>query len=362
MTDPDAARELAPGPHDAITDVPGVAVGHTTLVEDRVDDRGRAVAVRSGVTVVVPRDGVWSRPVFAGAHRLNGNGELTGLAWLEETGLLMTPIGLTNTGSVGVVRDALAAAHLRARPDRRDLWSLPVVAETWDGLLNDLRGEHVRREHAEAALAAASTGPVAQGSVGGGTGMVCHGFKGGIGSASVVLGEAAGGYAVGVLVQANHGRRERLVVDGVPVGRLIGPDVVALPSRGPAGAGSIIVVVATDAPLLPDGCRRLAQRAALGVARTGGVGEHFSGDLMVAFSTGNDALSEESATAPGPREVQVRTVRGPHLDPLFDAVVDATERAIRSALLHARDMRGHDGSVVRALPADLLRRALDGAR
>ncbi len=254
--------DLESGSLNAITDVEGVRVGHTTLIEG--DD------VRTGVTVVVPGE----LPVFAAPFRLNGNGEVTGLQWMRESGLLTTPIALTNTHSVGAVHEALVAAALAGD---RSTWSLPVVAETWDGVLNDVNGFHVRPEHARAALDAAADGPVAEGNVGGGTGMICHGFKGGIGTASRV----AGAYTVGVLVQANHGTRARLTIDGVPVGRMIDADRVPLPPR-PAlgeGVGSIVVVVATDAPLLPHQCERLAVRAMLGVARVGGAGETSSGDF-----------------------------------------------------------------------------------
>jgi D-aminopeptidase len=271
---------LEPGEHDAITDVPGVRVGHTTVIEG--DD------VRTGVTVVVPHAGnVWADPVYAAYHRLNGNGEMTGLPWIEEVGLLHSPVGITNTHSVGVVRDALVEIEVAEIGDDVEAWALPVVAETWDGTLNDVDGFHVTAEHAKAAYAAAAAGPVAEGSVGGGTGMVCHDFKGGIGTAS----RTAGAYTVGVLVQANHGRRERFLVNGVPVGLEVGEDVVpGTDSPMPPGSGSIIGIVATDAPLLPLQCRRLAQRASFGVARTGGVGENSSGDLFLAFATGNHGM------------------------------------------------------------------------
>src|SRR5712691_6660566 len=229
--------ELEPGTHDAITDVGGVRVGHTTVVE--------GTDVRTGVTVVVPPE----LPLFAGCHRLNGNGELTGLEWVRESGFLTTPIAITNTFSVGVVRDALAA---ESADD--DAWALPVVGETYDGFLNDARGQHVTAEHARRALAAASDGPVAEGNVGGGTGMICHGFKGGIGTASRVVDDVT----VGVLVQANHGRRHRFRVNGVPVGERIGDRI---PTLNYDDAGSIIGIVGTDAPLLPHQCDRLAQRA-----------------------------------------------------------------------------------------------------
>jgi D-aminopeptidase len=304
-----------------ITDVAGVRVGHTTLWEG--DD------VRTGVTVVVPP----RLPCFAASHTLNGNGEVTGLEWIRESGFLTSPIGLTNTHSVGVVRDAIVAWEVREGPDE---WHLPVVGETWDGFLNDINGMHVRAEHVFAALEAATDGPVAQGSVGSGTGMICHGFKGGIGSAS----SRAGDWTVGVLVQANHGRRARLTIDGVPVGTEIGPDVIPVPAYREA-AGSIIVIVATDAPLLPHQCRRLAQRAALGVARTGGAGENSSGDFMLAFSTG----SSESPVAYLGNEA---------LDPLFHATIEATEHAIVNALLAAETTTGKSGRVVHRLDPDVL--------
>ena len=323
--------DLEPGPVDAITDVPGVRVGHTTLIEGD--------AVRTGVTVVLPTaDG---SPCFAGAHRLNGNGELTGLEWVRESGFLTTPIGLTNTFSVGVVRDAIVAVQHAANRGR---WHLPVVGETYDGFLNDIEGMHVRPEHVFAAVDAASGGAVQEGAVGGGTGMICHQFKGGIGTASRVTGD---GHTVGVLVQANHGGRARLAVNGVPIGRLVGADRIPLPERHEAGAGSIIVLVATDAPILPHQCTRLAQRAALGIARTGGAGENSSGDLVIAFSTGN---------AIGDEPIRVEMLPNERIDPLFFATIEATEEAIVNALLSAETMDGRGGRV-HALPADVLREA-----
>jgi D-aminopeptidase len=313
--------ELEPGPLDAITDVAGIRVGHTTLIEG--DD------VRTGVTVVLP-----PHDVFAAPHRLNGCGEMTGLEWVRESGVLTTPVAITNTHSVGVVRDAIVewAQRLPGAPD----WSLPVVAETYDGFLNDMDGFHVRREHVFAAFEAASMGPVPEGSVGGGTGMICHGFKGGIGTAS----RQAGEWTVGVLVQANHGGRSRLSVDGVPVGRELGVDRIPGPTRPD---GSIIVVAATDAPLLPHQCERLAQRAALGVARTGGAGENSSGDLMLALSTGNELPAE-----------RVQLVPNEQLDPLFYAVIEATEEAIVNAMLAAETMTGYRGNTVHGLDGESL--------
>jgi D-aminopeptidase len=338
-----AVGTLPPGPENAITDVPGVRVGHATIVEGD--------AVRTGVTVVHPHEGnAWEDPVFAGPHRLNGNGELTGLEWIRESGLLTSPIGLTNTHSVGVVRDALIAAEAGERAE--DFWSLPVVGETWDGVLNDISGMHVRAEHVRAALASAAAGPVAEGSVGGGSGMICHGFKGGIGTASRIV-EAVGSHVVGVLVQANYGRRERLRVDGVPVGTAIPSSEVPLPGRaGGAPGGSIIVLVATSAPLLPDQCRRLAQRAGLGIARMGGVGENSSGDLFLCFSTGNRGLPAGDFAAETPPTVALEMVPAQRLTPLFDAVVEATEEAILNALCAAETMTGRGGVTAHALPVE----------
>lgn len=321
--------ELEPGPLDAITDVPGTRVGHTTLIEGE--------AIRTGVTVVFPTpDG---SPCFAGAHRLNGNGELTGLEWVRESGLLTTPVGITNTFSVGVVRDTIVAwQHERGL----GTWHLPVVGETYDGRLNDIEGMHVTREHVLAALRSASKGPVTEGCVGGGTGMICHGFKGGIGTSSRRT-EAG---TVGVLVQANHGRRSRLTVNGIPVGKLADTPLPGVEDA--ARDGSIIVLVATDAPLLPDQCDRLAQRAALGIGRLGGAGENSSGDLILAWSTGN-RIDADAARH------DVRMLAGDRMNDLFYAVIDATEEAIVNAMLAATTMTGRGGFTVHALPPELLR-------
>lgn len=334
------------GPNNAITDVFGVRVGHVTLDEPP--------AVHTGVTVVVPHPGIWTEPVFAGAHRLNGSGELTGLEWVRESGELTTAIGLTNTHSVGVVRDALVAAQVRERGEGL-YWSLPVVGETYDGLLNDINGYHVRAEHVGEALACADGGPVTEGNVGGGTGMICHGFKGGIGTSSRVTDTAVGQYTVGVLVQANHGRRERLRVNGVPVGELIGADEVPtpdIPARYEAGSGSIIAIVATDAPLLPHQCTRLAQRAALGVARLGGAGEQYSGDLMLAFATGNRGIPpyawDEDPDAQQP-EVPLKMVAPQLMTRLFDLTIEATEEAILNAMVAATTLTGRNGTTVHAI-------------
>ncbi|ETK35700.1 DmpA family aminopeptidase [Microbispora sp. ATCC PTA-5024] len=330
-----------PGPHNAITDVPGVRVGHTTLVAGtgpRVVGQG---PVRTGVTVILPHEGsAFDEPLYAGVHWLNGNGEMTGMPFLQEFGLLASPVGLTNTGSVGVVRDAFVEIEVGSLARGRQAWSLPVVAETWDGLLNDIDGQHVTAAHVKEAYESASGGPVAEGAVGGGTGMICHGFKGGIGTASRVV----DGYTVGVLVQANHGRRDRLTVNGVNVGR-------SLPASGLVNeeAGSIIGIVATDAPLLPHQCRRLAQRASLGVARTGGAGENSSGDGFLCFSTGNRNLPASALDARGPRTFQVTVLADDHIDPLFYAVIEATEEAIVNALVAAETMTGADDLTVPGL-------------
>jgi len=355
-----------PGPHNAITDVAGVRVGHTTLIAGDGPLVVGSGPVRTGVTVVVPGDDVGRAQYFAGCHRLNGNGELTGLEWIRESGLLTSPIALTNTHSVGVVRDALVAAEVRSRPRGEAYWSLPVVGETWDGMLNDVNGFHVRAEHLFAALDGARPGSVAEGGVGGGTGMICHEFKGGIGTASRVVADAAGGWTVGVLVQANYGERGRLTVDGVPVGREIPTSEVPAPEAPPgevtlpAGSGSIIAVVATDAPLLPHQCRRLAQRAGLGVARVGGVGAHSSGDLFVAFATGNagDVYPGGPESVEGPRTRSVTMLADPWTSHLSEAVVDATEEAILNALVAGATMTGRDGITAHALPHDRVREVL----
>jgi D-aminopeptidase len=348
------------GSLNAVTDVAGVRVGHTTLVEGD--------AVRTGVTVIFPHDGdPGSDPVFAGCHRLNGNGELTGLEWVRESGLLTTPIGLTNTHSVGIVRDALIAWAIQRGLMGEDEWSLPVVGETWDGTLSDINGLHVKADHVFAAIESASGGPVAEGNVGSGTGMICHGFKGGIGTSSRVLTTDEGGYAVGVLVQANHGTRERLQIDGVPVGRAIPPERVPiagvwagdtqaspgdLPRLGPSGPlrggqGSIIVVVATDAPLLPHQLDRLAQRAGLGIGRLGGAGENGSGDIFIAFSTANRGLGGNGAKS-------ITMLGNDSLDPLFYATIEATEEAIVNSMLQAETMTGKGGATAHRLDPELL--------
>jgi D-aminopeptidase len=361
---------LARGPLNAITDVAGVRVGHTTLI---AGDGPRVVGqgpIRTGVTVLVPHDGDPFRDaVYAGCHRLNGNGELTGLEWVRESGLLTSPVALTNTHSVGVVRDALIAIAVSRGAVDGSGWSLPVVGETWDGRLNDIDGQHVRPEHVAAALDAAADGPVPEGNVGGGTGMVCFGFKGGIGTASRVLAPEGGGYTVGVLVQANFGRRPHLTIAGVPVGQEIpeseipsvwsdAGDVPHRPTPTPIGAGSIIAIVATDAPLLPHQCERLAQRGCLGVARTGGSGAHDSGDLFLCFATGNRGLRGTDDPALTERTRSITALSDAWISPLYWGVIEATEEAIVNALVAAETMNGAEGRTAHALPHDRLREVL----
>ena len=332
-----------PGPHNAITDVPGVEVGHVTLIE--------GASVRTGVTAVLPRGrgDEGRQPCFAGYYSLNGNGEMTGIAWLEEAGVLEGPVLITNTNAVGVIRDAVIQyAHQRwgARGGWSDaIWSLPVVAETWDGTLNDIYGGHVKAEHARQAIEAARPGPVTEGAVGGGTGMICYEFKGGIGTSSRVLSEKDGGYTVGVLVQANFGLRHQLRVAGLPVGQELRDHLVFSKETG-----SIIIVVATNAPLLPHQMKRLARRAALGLARTGSVAGNGSGDLFIAFST--------APTGEGKGPVTVSMLPNDMAGPLFEATVGATEEAIVNALVAARTMTGKEGRTVHALPHDRLREIL----
>lgn len=345
------------GPLNGITDVRGVRVGHSTV---------RSCAdpiVNTGVTTVIPHADIWREPVFAGAHRLNGSGDMTGLEWVRESGELTTPIALTNTHSVGVVRDALVRRQVAERGEGL-YWSLPVVAETYDGLLNDINGHHVNSAHVDEALADAHEGVVAEGCVGGGTGMVCHGFKGGIGTSSRVMRTHSGQYTVGVLVQANYGRRERLRIGGTPVGERIGKGVIPLPDHSPrygCGSGSIVVIVATDAPLLPHQCTRLAQRAALGVGRMGGTGEQYSGDIMLAFSTSNRGIPPygwDEDPHPGHEEIPVRMIAPQFMTQLFDLAVDATEEAIINCLVAAHTTTGPGGVTAHAVDHQLLQRAL----
>ena len=376
------ARELGiatliggvPGALDAITDVAGVEVGHTTLISGSGTLIVGKGPVRTGVTVVHPRGRSSADPVFGAWFTLNGNGEMTGTTWLQESGILEGPIAITNTHSVGIVRDAILRWQV-SRPGLQP-WGLPMVAETFDGRLNDLNGFHVTSEHAIAALDGARAGVVTEGSVGGGTGMVCHGFKGGIGTASRRLTDAQGGYTVGVLVQCNYGARRELRVAGVPVGEEIqdltpctatrdanvlpqmprcGAPLPARPSSSEDasdGAGSIIIIVATDAPLMPHQLKRLATRASLGVGRMGGRGENGSGDIFVAFSTANPRTMGDTGVA------RLAMLPNARINPLFAATIQATEESILNAMLAAETMTGANDVRVFALPRERMLEAL----
>jgi len=334
-----ATGALPAGQCNAITDVPGVRVGYATLIRDAPS------VVRTGITAIWPRSDIWTDAVFAGTHSFNGNGEMTGWAWIAEQGLLASPLCITNTHAVGVVRDAVCAYAVREKVPVP--WLLPVVAETYDGWLSDAASFPLTQQHAFAALDGAATGPVAEGNVGGGTGMICHEFKGGTGTASRIVETAGERFTVGALVQANYGARELLRVDGVPVGRAIGPDSVPSHRQVPGEAGSIIVVLATDAPLLPIQCQRLARRATTGLAWVGGIGANGSGDIFLAFATGNHVRHGEAVAA-------VRMIAPEHITPLFQAAAEATEEAILNALTGAETMTGVAGHTAHALPLDRL--------
>jgi len=346
-----------PGPLDAITDVAGVEVGSTTLISGSGPLKVGVGPIRTGVTVVLPRGKAGKEPVYAGWFSLNGNGEMTGTTWVEESGFLEGPLAITNTHSVGAVRDSIIAWGLKNGAFQQP-WSLPVVAETYDGYLNDINGFHVQPEHVYSALDGAHGGPVREGNVGGGTGMVCYGFKGGTGTASRKLADDVGGYTVGVLVQCNCGRRPQLTVAGVPVGRELPEGAPSANLAKPLGSeasgdmGSIIIVIATDAPLLPHQLKRLARRATLGLARTGSTSGNGSGDIFIAFSTANAGADK----APGPNPVQ--TVANDRISPLFTATVEATEEAIINAMVGATTMTGIDGHTIEALPHDKLQQVL----
>jgi L-aminopeptidase/D-esterase-like protein len=360
---PMRARDLGvpfdgtPGPLNAITDVPGITVGHTTVIRDLPPKNGKPAAVRTGVTAILPRGPESAKaPAFAGWFSLNGNGEMTGTAWLEEGGFLEGPVLITNTHSVGTARDAAIKWLLGKNVSLSGAdawWGLPVAAETWDGWLNDINGFHVTDQHVFGALDTATGGPVAEGSVGGGTGMICYEFKGGIGTSSRIVGLAGRSYTVGALLQANFGRRSQLTIAGAPVGREI-PDLPAYADSGRPDSeqGSVIVVVGTDAPLLPHQLKRLARRVSLGLARTGAVSGNGSGDLFLAFSTANSG-----AWSPG-AATRVEMLGNDQLDPVFAAVVQATEEAVVNALVAGREMTGHQGRRVIALPHDRLRGVL----
>jgi L-aminopeptidase/D-esterase-like protein len=345
-----------PGPLNAITDIDGVLVGHTTLIEGN----GKLVVgsgpIRTGVTAVLPRGAASMQHFsFAGWYSQNGNGEMTGTTWVEESGFLEGPVMITNTHSVGVVRDAVIAWRVAHGPAdaTESWWSLPVVAETWDGWLNDINGFHVKPEHVFHAIDTARGGAVEEGAVGGGTGMVCNGFKGGIGTSSRRLTDKEGGYLVGVLVQCNYGTRQNLRIAGIPVGREIqSEDPYAWVPSDLTERGSIIVVVATNAPLLPHQLKRIARRVSLGIGRDGSIAGNGSGDIFIAFSTANPGASDVDHL------IELKMVPNGSMDPLFAATVQATEEAIVNAMVAAQDMTGIDGHHVSALPHEKLRAVL----
>ena len=344
--------EGAPGSLNAITDVPGVEVGHRTLIS--------GTSVRTGVTAVWPRGKASNDPVFGGFFSQNGNGDMTGTHWLEESGFLDGPVLITNTHSVGVVRDAYLSwlVENKRKPGTNvfagGFYTYPIVAETYDGYLNDINGFHVKPDDVTAALDSAASGPVAEGNVGGGTGMICYGFKGGIGSSSRKLTVAQGGYTVGVLVQCNCGSRNQLRIGGLPVGQELAanPPTASLLNPYREDTGSIIIVVATDAPLLPHQTKRLARRATMGLARTGSTSGNGSGDIFIAFSTANPHAAEAG------QPVKVAMAPNDALNPVFEAAVQATEEAIINAMIGAETMTGVDDHKVTALPFDRLREVL----
>lgn len=340
---------LSTGANNAITDVPGVLIGHATVIRDD------PTIARTGVTMVVPRDGeIWTDHAFAAWHNFSGNGEMTGLPWIEESGLLGSPIGITNTHQVGMVRDFLVKAAVESGVP--EAFHLPVVTETWDGWLSDIDSFPLVEADARAAYESATDGVVSEGCVGGGTGMICHEFKGGIGTSSRLVDTTSGTYTVGVLTQANYGRREDLRVDGLPVGRLIGPDRVASAWEDPPSGGSIIIIVATDAPLIPVQCHRLAKRATIGLGRVGGYGHDSSGDIFLAFSTGNHLPANPN------RPIDMQMLPGDQMTTLFHAVADATEEAILNALCAAETTTGQLGRVAHELPIGLLDEILSDSR
>jgi D-aminopeptidase len=340
------------GPLNAITDVPGVEVGHRTLIS--------GASVRTGVTAVWPRGKASSDPVFGGYFSQNGNGDMTGTHWLEESGFLDGPVLITNTHSVGVVRDAYLAwlVKNKRKPGTNvfagGFYTYPIVAETYDGFLNDINGFHVKPDDVAVALESASSGSVPEGNVGGGTGMVCYGFKGGIGTSSRKLTPAQGGYTVGALVQCNCGSRSQLRIGGLPVGQELASNTPAASLNHPyrEDTGSIIIVVATDAPLLPHQTKRLARRATMGLARTGSTSGNGSGDIFIAFSSANPRAAAVAGTA------RLSMLPNDRLNPVFEAAVQATEEAIVNAMIGAETMTGVDGHTVSALPHDRLREVL----
>ncbi len=352
--------QYQPGPLNAITDVAGVKVGHTTLIQGDGPLKPGHGPVRTGVTVVMPRDDVWHKKVPAGSFVLNGTGEMTGLSWVAESGFLEYPIALTNTLNIPRVASGVMSWMIKQYPaiGIEDDTLTPVVAECDDGRLNDIQGRHVSEQDVIAALDGASGGLVQEGTVGAGTGMVSYGFKGGIGTASRKLSEKEGGYTVGVLVNANHGRRPELVIAGVPVGKLYEPPPQMSDVLSPGQSeGSIIVIIATDAPLDSRQLTRLAKRASLGLARTGSTARHSSGDFMLAFSTANVIPHY-----PAESTYQLTHLADTHLNPLISATVEATEEAILNALTMATTVTGRDGHRIEAIDLGRLHTLLSGSR
>lgn len=365
-----------PGPWNAITDVPGVEVGHLTLIEGHGPLVVGAGPVRTGVTAILPRGraGV-GVACAAGWTSFNGNGEMTGTAWIEESGALEVPVLLTDTHAVGACHTGALSWMTSRQPSLGVQWLLPVVSETWNGYLSDINGGHVRPEHAHQALDAASSGPVAEGSVGGGTGMNCYGFKGGVGTSSRLVDAGGHRYTVGAQVQANFGARAELVVAGHRIGRTLLQDNPLESTawlerdgarrRSVGGAGSVVVLVATDAPLLPGQCKALSRRVALGLARTGTTGSHFSGDLFLAFSTANEGALASQLPTGDPQSVialeRLEFLPWPFVDPLYTAVVESVEESVLNALTAAQEMVGRDGHRSPALPHQALRRIFQDA-
>jgi L-aminopeptidase/D-esterase-like protein len=339
--------EGATGTHNALTDVDGITVGYATLIEGN--------SARTGVTIIHPRGSGDHTPVYAGMHSFNGNGEMTGAAWVEEGGLLEGPIGITNTHSVGIVRDTIIAWQVKNNA-MYQRWSCPVVAETADGWLNDMNSFHVKEHHVMHALETAKGGRLDEGNVGGGTGMLCYEFKGGTGTSSRKLPNKLGGWTIGVLAQCNFGRRYQLTIAGVPVGKHLLDGAPLTNGENPfkQDDGSLIVIIATDAPVLPHQLKRLAKRATLGMGRTGSLGGNGSGDIFLAFSTANPnaAHGDEKGLA------NIRALSNEHIDPILGATVFATEEAIINAMVAAEDMSGHNAVSIKALPHDEVQRLL----
>lgn len=359
MREADPVERPIRGPNNTITDVPGVLVGHATVIRGTgplVVGKG---PVRTGVTVLLPRGSAsWSHPVYGGFHRLNGCGEVTGTQWLTEAGQIGGPIALTNTYSLGTVRDSLIRIASSRGFHGPGPWSLPIVGETWDGMLNDIEGQHLDLSHVAEAISGAGAGAIQQGNVGGGTGMTSFGFKGGIGCASRIVTLSGQRYMIGALVQSNFGDRDQLTIRGLAVGPLTGHVPLPGPEHAESG-GSIIVVLATDVPLLPHMCDRVAQRASLGIARVGGTANNTSGDFAICFSTANAKLPPAMSPTRG-SSFRVEALADADLTPLFKAAVDVTEAAIVNALRHATTLTGRDGVTAQEVPDHIFASALKG--